>query len=119
MVVVRQSIFFLFLHFFCIKNHPHQPQKKAPANKYGESSACFKPSHLKHLLSKIAVNERAVSHTPMACIYYQIGKYAVLRYGLGILGIVKRSEHLKHLVAKWGYALVMGASCSILPAYRS
>ena len=55
----------------------------------------------------------------MACIYYQIGKYAVLRYGLGILGIVKRSEHLKHLVVKWGYAFVMGASCSILPAYRS
>lgn len=46
-------------------------------------------------------------------------KYAVLRYGLGILGIVKRSEHLKHLVDKWGYAFVMGASCSILPAYRS
>ena len=118
MVVVRQSIFFLFLHFFCIKNHPHQP-KKAPANRCGESSTCFKPSHLKHLLSKIAVNERAVSHTPMVLIYYQIGKYAVLRYGLGILGIVKRSELLKNLVTKWGYGFVMGASCSILPAYRS
>ena len=116
---MRQSIFFLFLHFFCIKNHPHQPKKKAPANRCVEIDTCFKPRHLKHLLSKIAVKEIAVSHTPMACIYYQIGKYAVLRYGLGILGIVKRSEHLKHLVDKWGYAFVMGASCSILPAYRS